>query len=570
MRHFSAVNYRYFLCLAAFFLAGRLASAQHLLDSRITTSPGRLSLEEALSGLARQGNFYFSYNTATLPTDSLVALPGGSHPVRELLGDILGGGYSFRERGRYIIIRSPGAGGQGDLFRGYVVSKATGARIPEASVYETAQFSSTLSDKDGYFQLRVRGASGPVMLRVSKVSYNDTAYLLEASPDQVVKLEISPVRSVVLDSVIVTPESALERSWIGQLFISSKQKVRDLNLSGFFVRQPFQYSLVPGLGTHGKMSAQVANKFSFNILGGYSGGVNGAEIGGLFNIDKTDVHYVQVAGLFNSVGAGVAGVQVAGLYNGVIDSVKGVQVAGILNQTGGSLQGVQVSGFFNRVRRPSRGIQISGGVNRAPRLKGVQVAGILNRADSAVDVQIAGVLNTVPAVTGLQIGLVNAADTSSGYSIGLVNIIRHGYHQLSVYYTDAMDVNVAYKGGNAKLYTMVVAGASVAEGRKAYGLGFGVGRTSRLSGSLSVRSELSEQSIYTGSWNNLPLLARFSPSLEWQVTPRVACFAGPAFSLIFGDRRPATGYRDPAPAHTMRIASHLRAWFGLQAGFNFF
>jgi hypothetical protein len=374
----------------------------------------------------------------------------------------------------------------------------------------------------------------------------------------------------MLDSVIVMPGTALERSWIGRLFISSRQKVRDLNLSGFFVRQPFQYSLIPGVGTHGKMSAQVANKFSFNILGGYSGGVNGAEIGGLFNIDRRHVRYAQVAGLFNSVGGSVQGVQVAGLYNGVIDSVSGIGIAGLVNQVGGSFQGVQMSGCFNRVHQPSRGIQLSGGFNHAPVLEGVQVAGIGNQADSAADVQIAGIFNKEPVVTGLQVGLLNIADTSSGYSLGLVNIIRHGYHKLSAYYTEALDVNLAYKGGNAKLYSMIVASASVGRGRKAYGIGFGLGRAFPVSAALSVHTELMEENIYTGSWSDVPLLARLQPSLQWRLGSRLSCFAGPAFSAYFRQQDPEKGYADPVPSQTIAIASHVSGWFGFQAGFNFF
>jgi hypothetical protein len=56
------------------------------------------------------------------------------------------------------------------------------------------------------------------------------------------------------------------------------------------------------VGTHGKLSGQVTNNFSFNILGGYGAGVNGAEVGGLFNIDKKDVKYTpRWAASFNVV-----------------------------------------------------------------------------------------------------------------------------------------------------------------------------------------------------------------------------------------------------------------------------
>ena len=57
-------------------------------------------------------------------------------------------------------------------------------------------------------------------------------------------------------------------------------------MKNFFETRPFQVSLVPGLGSHGKMSGQVVNNFSLNVFGGYTAGTNGSELGGLFNIDK--------------------------------------------------------------------------------------------------------------------------------------------------------------------------------------------------------------------------------------------------------------------------------------------
>jgi hypothetical protein len=75
------------------------------------------------------------------------------------------------------------------------------------------------------------------------------------------------------------------------------------------------------------MSGQVINNFSLNIFGGYSGGVDGMELGGLFNIDKKDAQYFQAAGLFNMVGGNTNGVQLAGISNTVLKSVQGVQAS---------------------------------------------------------------------------------------------------------------------------------------------------------------------------------------------------------------------------------------------------
>jgi hypothetical protein len=36
-----------------------------------------------------------------------------------------------------------------------------------------------------------------------------------------------------------------------------------------------------------------------NVIGGYTAGVDGLEMGGVFNINQKDVRYFQMAGVFN-------------------------------------------------------------------------------------------------------------------------------------------------------------------------------------------------------------------------------------------------------------------------------
>src|SRR5690606_29938632 len=136
----------------------------------------------------------------------------------------------------------------------------------------------------------------------------------------------------------------VERTAAGRFFVSSKQKLQSLNLGAFFANTPFQTSITPGLSTHGSLSGQVINNFSINLLGGYTSGVNGVELGGGFNINKRNVDYLQVGGVFNLVGGSVHGVQLAGGSNTVLDSVKGLQMGGLYNSVKGSMQGVQMAG----------------------------------------------------------------------------------------------------------------------------------------------------------------------------------------------------------------------------------
>ena len=47
--------------------------------------------------------------------------------------------------------------------------------------------------------------------------------------------------------------------------------------------------------------------------------------------------------------------------------------------------------------------------------------------------QVAGVFNYAKKLRGVQIGLINVSDTSDGYSIGLLNLVKQGYHKISLF-----------------------------------------------------------------------------------------------------------------------------------------
>src|SRR3546814_14420235 len=104
---------------------------------------------------------------------------------------------------------------------------------------------------------------------------------------------------------------------------------------------------MPGLSTQGRMSAQEVNNFSVNLIGGYTAGLNGMEMAGVFNMNKKDVGPVQLAGGFNVVGGALQGVQAAGVHNMVLDSMRGVQLGGAYNRVRGAGRGLKVSGVVN-------------------------------------------------------------------------------------------------------------------------------------------------------------------------------------------------------------------------------
>ena len=552
------------MALGIFFLPGSSLFAQGKLDKHISMKISQKPLKQVLTEIGRKGDFYFSYNTTILKGDSLVSLSEENSTIRQILDKLLGGNYEYVESGRYVILLQKAAPPPARTYTlsGYVVDGTTKEKINEASVYESTQLVSTLTDTNGFFRLKLKDRNPHVVLVVSKQLYRDTLLLVEAGHDQQFTFNIEQDRITELSPFVVS-HRPVEKTWLGRWFLSSKEIVQSMNLIGFFANKPIQFSLTPGLGTHGQMGAQVINKFSLNVVGGYTAGINGFEMAGVFNIDKKEVRYVQLAGAFNTVGGKVEGVQLAGVYNHDLDSLSGFQAAGMGNIVNGGMKGVQLAGVFNRVEKEVGGVQAAGVYNQnLGRTKGVQLAGVLNISKGTMNgVQMSSVLNYTRNLKGVQIGLINIADTSSGYMIGLVNIVKNGYHKLTVSANELLPVNLAYKTGSPHLYSILLAGWSSDPHEKAYSAGLGIGNEMTVSRQLAWVNEFSLSHFFLGNRDGTPMLYRLQSCLQLAVTKKISLFAGPAFSIYHADHvQPSAGYKT-MPGTTS---------FGWVAGVNFF
>jgi hypothetical protein len=591
-------------CTLLFCSCFSLLYAQQWLQATVSVEVKRMPLDKVLEQVGQQAHFYFSYNSTLIRGDSLITLSMRNRTVKEVLDRLFGGSIQYQSSGRYLILQAASPPPTAYWYiSGYISDAVSGNKISNASVYERQHLAGTITNEDGFFRLRLKDKyryPPSIAISISRIAYADTFVMVHAGQDEQLSIGLLPV-SGELSPVVLSPR--VERNWLARLFLSSSQTVQSLNLRNFFAYKPFQVSFIPGLGTHGKLGSQVVNKLSVNLLGGYTAGSKGLEMAGLFNIDKKEVKYVQLAGLFNVAGANAKGVQMAGLYNHVQDSVNGLQAAGLNNRIRKSLHGVQLSGIYNSVSGPVRGVQVTGIVNNADStvhgwqlsgianraaaaLKGVQIAGIANTAqDSVTGVQISGIANHVHAtlngtqitgivnyarhVKGTQIGLINISDTLSGYSIGLLTIAKRGYHKFSVAVNDVLDVNLVYKAGNRKLYSMISLGFNIGAGRKAYSWGYGFGNETRLSRRLLLTNELTLQQVYVGSWETIPDLARYQPALHWQLGKLFTLHAGPCIWL--GDPgMPEAGYAAIKPHYTMMRAGGTKAWVGWQLGLQLF
>ncbi|MFY0254044.1 LA_2272 family surface repeat-containing protein [Chitinophaga sp. 30R24] len=582
-------------------------AAQGLLNKTVSIEVNQQPLAEVLNSIGKQGNFYFSYLSTILPKDSLVSIVAKNKTIKQVLDLLFAGDYIYKESGDYIILLRRLPGQVVYQVSGVVIDRKTGQRVSNASVYERQQLTATLTNSDGYFRLRLKDKYPTAAISVSKDLYIDTSVLITAGYDQEVALHISPA-TYQLKTVDITSRAQVEKTWFGKVFLSSRQKLTSLNLGAFLADKPYQVSLTPGLGTHGKMSGQVVNKFSFNMLGGYAAGVDGVEIGNVFNIVKKDMQHVQVAGLFNIVGGKTNGIQVAGFHNNVLDSMNGVQLSGGSNITEGSMRGVQVTGAVGQVYGNMNGVQVQGlvgvtrgntygwqvagalsytggymeglqlsglGVYNRKEAHGAQIAGAWNiNRGTMRGVQISGLFNYARQMNGVQIGLVNVADTINGYSIGVINIVRKGYKKVSVYCTDVLPYNIAWKTGRSKLYSILLAGLSTGINNKAWGIGYGIGKLIPLHTLLDLSAEVAVQNIFLGNGSHSIQVYSLQPSLHVKLYKSIELFGGPALSVNKHDNVGSLpGYKANIPGEhypSFGAGGNATGWLGWQAGVMFF
>jgi len=575
------------LLFLMFLMIGKLYGQQSTqagnLSRKVTIQVKNQKITEVLNQISAAGNFYFSYQGNLFNTDSLVNVSVQNATVMSVLDRLFKGKLDYKENGQYIILRSAALRLTIEpdnittavdlyLISGYVVDTKTGARVKQASVYEKRLLQSTLTNNDGYFKLRFRGDHNEVILTASKEFYRDTTLIF-------------------LSNITIKPESyqdttasnksrvsnMVESLGIGRFFVSSKQRIQSLNIGDFLATSPVQTSFTPGLSSHGMMSSQIINKVSLNILGGYSAGLNGFELAGMFNMDKTDVRYFQAAGLLNIVGGSVEGFQLAGAMNSVIGNSDAFMAAGLINSVRSDAYGLQLIGAVNQVKGNASGVQAAGLYNYVKgKVSGLQIAGAANIVNDQVDgVQIAGLFNYAKKLKGVQFGLVNLADSSSGYSFGLINLVRkNGICKVSISANELMNTNLSLKTGTRKLYSILMVGQNISSTEKIGSAGIGFGHEFLLGKKLSLATELSSLFLYLGDSKYSPSLNKLQANLQIRIFKGLTLFGGPSYTIYNSDQLAGSGVKgykqQVPPSYSHRISDTSRGWLGWNAGITLF
>jgi hypothetical protein len=539
--------------------------AQSVLHRNITINVDHQRLETVLKLMEQHGKFNFSYNSNLINKDSLVTMNASNETVKDALDQLLNYRFEYRESQNFVILRYAPSRlslqmdkgmNEDNNYRisGFVVNEQTGQKLTNASVYERQTLESAITDRNGYFDLRIKKENRPVFITISKENYKDTTvtFLSEVTVNG-----NDGNTSTTSSSYSYLPDdlSRFENSGIVRFLTSSTQKIQSINLGGLITQQPFQASLVPGLGSHGSLSGQVVNKASLNVIGGYNAGSDGVELAGVFNLDRSDVSFFQFAGVFNVVGGSVDGLQIAGAFNTVQGNLKGVQLAFGFNHDGG-VNGVQVAGL-NIADKNSRGVQ----------------AGLMNIASKKFSgIQLGALFNYTQNLRGVQIGLINASDTSSGASIGLFNFVKHGYNRVIINANETVDANVLYKNGTPLLYNIWLVGTNVSDKKKLFEGGFGFGNQFNISSRLAINTEATSRYIYLGDADHLNLLNRLDIGLNIRLGRKFSIMAGPSLNYYYSDQKTAVnGYdfiNDPSH-YQLKSNKYFTRWYGWTVGITF-
>lgn len=550
------------MTLACIFFTKKI-QAQNYLEKKINLEVTNQSTEATLFILEKLGGFNFSYDAMLLDPSKMISIKGKYQSLEEILDVLFEGRFTYKVIGSHVILQSKNKSGKNNTLwvLSGVITDSDGNPLKNAIVYEVNRQASFITNSDGKYLLHLESNQNSG-INFSCKGYKDTIVYVQAGKKKQLNIALKPwqTQSILRDRIPSRPKTIdwaytykeLQDIGFVNLMVSDKALYVSNNLNVQEVRF-FQVSFIPSWGTNQLTNGLVTNKFSFNIIAGYSANVEGVEIGGVANIIRQEINGIQIAGAANVVGEDVHGVQVAGVVNTNLGNMDGIQTAGAINRVKGDIKGLQISGAINTAAAksldsiPYRGWngQISGGINlHGGERINLQAAGVYNQANLVDGVQVAGAINVVRGTTnglqisaiynhtdklrGIQVGLINHADTiENGFPIGLVNTIKNGYQKLEFSTDESFYFNAAYKTGGRSFYSFLKIGAG-----KYLHFTYGIGFTTNSKRKFSANMDLSESALFNTD-SDYDILAgnlyRTQIGLNFKLNKNITISTGPAF-----------------------------------------
>lgn len=586
------------------FLMAGFASAQDLLEKRITLNVTNRPLDETLQKIGDLGGFSFSYSPDMVDVKVRVSILANNLSVREILTTLFKDKVSFKERRRYIILQKievpKDEKPENFNLNGYIIDNKTGRKLANASIYESATLASAVSNQYGYYKIRLPVSLTAVRLEVRKEDYIGKTISIASREDKYLQIKLNPdtlkplsrkaARAVsIKDSLhhkVAIPqfEVASEADFgadtiIGQVggrpefnmaresekfrttyrkvqsrvvsaFASAKQAIHTRNIEDTLYQQ-FQASILPFLGTNHELSGNIINDYSINLIAGYSLGVNKLEVGSVLNVVRGNVNGFQLAGFSNIVGKDVSGFQYANVLNITLGSVRGFQGTNFINYIGKNLRGFQFAGVGNVVVGTLEGYQLSAGYNYAHTVR-----------------------------SGHQIGFVNYADSSATVPFGLFSYVRNNGYRRYEFSTDEFNYfNTAYKTGVSAFYNIFSLGTNgLVKYKPLLTMGYGFGTAQNLGKGWGINADFTGHLVI---FKDEPLedvgtgLFKATIAVEKKLGKQFALFAGPSVNVLTSrhsglmDTEKSRGLNPIWLCGRPDDSRRTYGWVGVQAGIRF-
>jgi hypothetical protein len=587
-----------------------------ILDRRIDVSFKNEKITTVLARIGQMENFSFSYNSSIIPGDEVVTIEKKNATIREVLNEVFKGSMNYKEKGNHLIltrvaVKQTKTNVTSMIISGYVEDWFTNEKIVDASVYEKTSISSVVTDEFGFFRLKLdKNAEQDLTLTISKRDYIDETIVITETGSQYFKIQLKRVRPLSKIDTVTAPkeEQVLANTDSIDLSVEPKQEEVSLpystspnveNIRDTLYRD-IQISLLPFIGSNGRMSGNIINDYSINMFGGYSMGTRSIELGFFFNIDRGDVSFMQIAGFGNMNGGSMIGAQASGFFNFNGGEVKALQLTGFTNVNMEDFQGVQAAGLANINLSSADGVKAAGlmnisngnsvGVSAAGfgnfhrgNFKGPQIAGFTNISTRGTvkGTQVAGFYNHAHKVYGTQIGFLNYADSLTGVPIGFLSIVKHGYHKLELSADESFYSNIAFRSGVRQFYNILTVGYNPKTqiGSDAmWTFGYGIGTARKITRWWHFNIDVTSQHVNKGGFTTeLSSLNKLNLGFDFRLAKGFSIYAGGTLNAFFTK----TTYSDypvmfsdiqPKVFFNESYANNLntKMWFGGKVALRFF
>lgn len=604
-------------CLIAIALSGSAQPPVPILERKISIVFLDESIPTALTRIGQLAGFSFSYNATIISDTDRITLETKNKSVREILNEIFKGALQYKDKGRHLILTKVTSSEKTNVvvvtISGYIDDAATGNRLTDVSIYEKTTLASAVSDQYGFYKVKLESKNPIQALSISKLGYYDSTINITSSPNQILNISIRPIVADTVSKDLGLPQADSTKKENATLLEEDFPYETEANIQNIrdTLYREIQASILPFIGTNGRLSGNIINDYSINFFGGVSLGTRQIELGFFTNIDRGSVSWLQIAGFGNLVGGNVYGiqgagffnvnrgetkaVQVAGFANTNLHETRGVQVSGFANTNLESMHGVQVAGFSNFSNGRSVGVQVSGFSNvHLGAYKGTQVAGFSNvNTEQLTGTQIAGFSNIATGnitgsqissffnygkrVRGTQIGLFNYADSLGGVPIGLVSFVNKGYHKIEISADEVFYTNLAFRTGVPKFYNILFAGMKpdyLSKDENIWSFGYGLGTARKITRWLYANIDVTAQHVSKGSLTNaLSLLNKAHVGLDFQLARKFSIYTGVTvngyltnttftdYPELFTDHQPNIFYDDQLSGDV-----NAKLWLGWKVG----